>query len=103
MSTPREVGSRGVIVEMTGEERIMIDASRTRDDGSDGEGTKKNGGLGGEGTIPNEPGGVGIGAGEPTTFEPEEDPEAAAHRDPEAPEPRSKEGIGSDPAPDVEP
>lgn len=44
------------------------------------------GGLGSEGTIPDEPGGVGVGAGEPTTFEPEEDPEAAANRDDDAPE-----------------
>lgn len=47
------------------------------------DGTKKDDGLGSEGTIPNEPGGVGIGAGEATTFEPEEDPDAAAQRDPE--------------------
>ena len=65
------------------------------------EGTTKRDGLGSEGTIPNEPGSVGVGAGEPTTFEPEEDPEAAANRDDEAPtEQHSKEGIGSDPAPD---
>lgn len=82
----------------------MTDASRTPGDrSSESEGTKKPDGLGSEGTIPNEPGGVGVGAGEPTTFEPEEDPEAAAHRDPEAPEPRSAKGIGSDPAPDVDP
>jgi hypothetical protein len=42
-------------------------------------------GLGSEGTIPDEPGSVGVGAGEPTTFEPEEDPEAAANRDADAP------------------
>jgi len=42
-------------------------------------------GLGSEGTIPDEPGSVGVGAGEPTTFEPEEDPEAAANRDEDAP------------------
>ena len=42
------------------------------------DGTQKPGGLGSEGTIPNEPGSVGVGAGEPTTFEPEEDPDAAA-------------------------
>ena len=41
-------------------------------------------GLGSEGTIPDEPGSVGV-AGEPTTFEPEEDPEAAANRDEDAP------------------
>jgi len=63
----------------------MTDAFRTRDGGIEGEGTKKDGGLGSEGTIPNEPGGVGVGAGEPTTFEPEEDPEAAARRVPDAP------------------
>lgn len=61
-------------------------------DGTTSEPRQKPGGLGGEGTIPNEPGGVGVGAGEPTTFEPEEDPEAAAHRDDEATEP----GPGSD-------
>jgi hypothetical protein len=44
------------------------------------------GGLGSDGTIPDAPGGVGVGAGEPTTFEPEEDPEAADHRDEDAPE-----------------
>ena len=38
-------------------------------------------GRGTDGTIPDEPGSVGVGAGEPTTFEPEEDPEAAARRD----------------------
>ncbi len=38
-------------------------------------------GRGTDGTIPDEPGTVGVGAGEPTTFEPEEDPEAAANRD----------------------
>lgn len=73
----------------------MTDASGTPHNG-----TKKEGGLGSEGTIPNEPGGVGVGAGEPTTFEPEEDPEAAAHRDDSAPKPRSREGAGSDPVPD---
>lgn len=56
------------------------------DERTDPEGTKKQDGLGSEGTIPNEPGSVGVGAGEPTTFEPEEDPEAAAQRDPEAPD-----------------
>ena len=81
----------------------MTDASRTPGDRSDSEGTKKPGGLGGEGTIPNRPGGIGVGVGEPTTFEPEEDPEAAAHRDPEAAEPHSEGGVGSDPAPDVDP
>lgn len=60
--------------------------SSNRDPGSNApdDGTKKPGGLGSEGTIPNEPGSVGVGAGEPTTFEPEEDPDAAARRDPEA-------------------
>lgn len=42
-------------------------------------------GLGSEGTIPDDPGSVGVGVGEPTTFEPEEDPEAAANRDENAP------------------
>jgi hypothetical protein len=59
------------------------------------DGTKKDGGLGSEGTIPNEPGSVGVGAGEPTTFEPEEDPEAAAQRDPDAPE-RAREASDTD-------
>ena len=63
----------------------MSDASAHHDP----EGTKKPGGLGGEGTIPNEPDGVGVGAGEPTTFEPEEDPDAASQRDPDAPGPDS--------------
>lgn len=76
----------------------MTDASGTED-----RATKKEGGLGHDGTIPNTPGGVGVGAGEPTTFEPEEDPEAAAHRDPEAPPRRSPEGVGSDPVPDPGP
>jgi hypothetical protein len=55
-----------------------------KEDGTKKDGTKKERGLGSEGTIPNEPGGIGVGAGEPTTFEPEEDPEAAARRDPDA-------------------
>ena len=42
-------------------------------------------GLGSEGTIPDDPASVGVGAGEPTTFEPEEDPDAAANRDANAP------------------
>ena len=61
----------------------MSDASAHHDP----EGTRKPDGLGGEGTIPNEPDGVGVGAGEPTTFEPEEDPDAASQRDPDAPAP----------------
>ena len=44
-------------------------------DGADGRG------LGTEGTIPDDPDGVAVGAGEATTFEPEEDPEVAAQRD----------------------
>lgn len=55
-------------------------------EGTPGDGTKKDDGLGSEGTIPNEPGSVGVGAGEATTFEPEEDPDAAARRDPDAPD-----------------
>ncbi|GAA5035057.1 hypothetical protein ACFQRL_00175 [Microbacterium fluvii] len=40
----------------------------------DEEGTTKPGGLGKDGTIPNEPDGVAAGhTGEPSTFEPEED------------------------------
>ena len=61
----------------------MSDASAHHDPG----GTKKPNGLGREGTSPNEPDGVGVGAGEPTTFEPEEDPDAASQRDPDAPGP----------------
>lgn len=76
----------------------MTDASDAPDHG-----TKKPGGLGSEGTIPNEPGGVGVGVGRPTTFEPEEDPEVAANRDDEAPEPRSPEDNGSGPLPDIYP
>ena len=49
--------------------------------GTPGQGTEKEGGLGTEGTIPNQPAGVGIGAGEPNTFEPEEDPEAVVEPD----------------------
>ncbi|WP_136707338.1 hypothetical protein [Agromyces sp. H66] len=70
----------------------MTDASdRDSDDVTNGtprsEGvTEDRGGLGNQGTIPSEPGSVGVGAGEPTTFEPEEDPEAAANRDPDAPD-----------------
>jgi hypothetical protein len=67
----------------------MSDASANHD----AEGTKKPDGLGGEGTIPNEPDGVGVGAGEPTTFEPEEDPDAASQRDPDS--------SGASPAPDT--
>ena len=69
------------------------------------EGTKKDGGLGSEGTIPSEPGSVGVGAGEPTTFEPEEDPDAAAERDPAAPDgtiapdARPDGGLGAGPLP----
>lgn len=63
----------------------------------DPEGTKKPDGLGGEGTIPNEPDGVGVGAGEPTTFEPEEDPDAASQRDPDAPGPDATSTDATDP------
>lgn len=38
----------------------------------DGDGTQKADGLGGDGTIPNEPDGLGATTGEPSTFEPEE-------------------------------
>lgn len=63
----------------------MSDHTEQRDD--DGQRDHTDGGLGSEGTIPDEPGSVGVGAGEPTTFEPEEDPEAAANRDDDAPGP----------------
>jgi hypothetical protein len=76
------------------EETIMTDARGTRDDGANEDGTAKEGGLGQEGTIPSEPGSVGVGAGEPTTFEPEEDPEAAAQREPDAPDGREGDGNG---------
>ena len=65
---------------------MMADASGTRDDGTSERGAAKDDGLGQDGTIPSEPGSVGVGAGEPTTFEPEEDPDAAARRDPDAPD-----------------
>ncbi|WP_405216078.1 hypothetical protein [Agrococcus sp. Ld7] len=39
----------------------------------DDDGTKKADGLGSDGTIPNEPDGLGATTGEPSTFEPEED------------------------------
>ena len=74
----------------------MTDARGTRDDGANGDGTAKEDGLGQEGTIPNEPGSVGVGAGEPTTFEPEEDPDAAARRDPDAPDGDSDNDNDSD-------
>ncbi|MEJ3404721.1 hypothetical protein WDJ51_08255 [Rathayibacter sp. YIM 133350] len=41
----------------------------------------KEDGLGSEGTIPNEPGGIGVGATGASHFEPEEDPEAAGEPD----------------------
>lgn len=63
-----------------GGEPSRLPADGAGDDDPDGA-TEKTDGLGRDGTIPNEPGGVGIGAGEPTTFEPEEDPEAAGRRD----------------------
>ncbi|MEV1129207.1 hypothetical protein [Agromyces sp. NPDC049794] len=66
----------------------MTDASGIDD-------TSDQGGLGTDGTIPDEPGSVGVGAGEATTFEPEEDPEAASNRDPDAP------GDGADPDSDA--
>jgi hypothetical protein len=70
--------------------------------GTPGDGTKKEDGLGSEGTIPNEPGSVGVGAGEPTTFEPEEDPDAAAQRDPDAPA-AAPDGPDAAEAPDAQP
>lgn len=43
----------------------------------DSAGTTKPGGLGGEGTIPNHPGGIAAGhTGNASTFEPEEDEHA---------------------------
>ena len=47
--------------------------------GSHDDGEPKPGGLGQDGTIPNEPDGVAAGhTGEPSTFEPEEDGQAEA-------------------------
>ena len=44
---------------------------------TDDEGTPKPGGLGRDGTIPDDPDGVAAGhTGEPSTFEPEEDEQA---------------------------
>jgi len=46
-------------------------------DRSDDEGTPKPGGLGQDGTIPNDPDGIAAGhTGEKSTFEPEEDEQA---------------------------
>ncbi|MGX5771369.1 hypothetical protein ACWKWN_11505 [Microbacterium trichothecenolyticum] len=50
---------------------------KTHEPKPDDEGTAKPGGLGPDGTIPNDPGGVAAGhTGEPSTFEPEEDEQA---------------------------
>jgi hypothetical protein len=46
-------------------------------DAKNGTSDAPEGGLGEEGTIPSGSSGVGVGAGEQSTFEPEEDPEAA--------------------------
>jgi len=81
------------------EEDSMSDTSGMRGDSTKDEGTKKEGGLGSEGTIPSEPGSVGVGAGEPTTFEPEEDPDAAIERDPDAPDAKPDGGLGAGPRP----
>lgn len=43
--------------------------------GTGDDATKKADGLGADGTIPNEPDGLGATTGEPSTFEPEEDEE----------------------------
>ena len=51
----------------------MSDPNGPADDGGN-----EHNGLGVEGTIPAGSQGVGVGTGEQTTFEPEEDPEAAA-------------------------
>jgi hypothetical protein len=63
----------------------MSDTADGQDNGdANGAGARepeqKDQGLGKDSTIPNTPDGVGVGAGEPTTFEPEEDPEAARDR-----------------------
>jgi hypothetical protein len=52
--------------------------NRNADDASTSEeGTAKPGGLGRDGTIPDDPDGVAAGhTGEPSTFEPEEDEQA---------------------------
>ncbi len=70
----------------------MSDAIGTPDDG-----TKTGSGLGSEGTIPDNPTGVGIGVGEPTTFEPEEDPEAAAGQDGRTPDGEDSLGAAGHP------
>ncbi|HEY8589649.1 MAG TPA: hypothetical protein VIL55_08865 [Naasia sp.] len=54
----------------------MPDTTSTTDSGRDDQESRP-----GDGSIPSGPTGVGIGSGEATTFEPEEDPEAAAQRD----------------------
>lgn len=52
----------------------MSNPENTGSEQHDPEGTEKQGGLGQDGTIPNEPGGVAAGhTGEQSTFEPEED------------------------------
>ncbi|WP_082513522.1 MULTISPECIES: hypothetical protein [unclassified Leifsonia] len=40
---------------------------------NDPDGQEKPDGLGGDGTIPNHPGGIGVGVGEESHFNPEED------------------------------
>lgn len=51
----------------------------TADGAQKGDGSAKPGGLGQDGTIPNDPGGIAAGhTGEQSTFEPEEDEDAPA-------------------------
>ncbi|GAA1940757.1 hypothetical protein GCM10009775_35790 [Microbacterium aoyamense] len=58
------------------EEPTMGDAPKDTSE-HDPEGEEKPGGLGQDGTIPNDPDGVAAGhTGEPSTFEPEEDEQA---------------------------
>lgn len=48
------------------------DHQHDQQQGNGDDGTKKADGLGGDGTIPNEPDGLGATTGEASTFEPEE-------------------------------
>lgn len=57
-------------------DRSTPDDTHSTDPGPD-EGTRKPGGRGPDGTIPDDPDGVAAGhTGEPSTFEPEEDEQA---------------------------
>ena len=64
----------------------MTDARGTRDDGANGDGTAKEDGLGQEGTIPSEPGSVGVGILLGLERRGFACADAAARRDPDAPD-----------------